>query len=542
MKKKMAAALLCAGLTAFLPLAQNSVTPPRWGWAQTVSAADNVSYLDADGAMQTVSGAAEITPADTAWTEGWYVVSGEVTIETRVAVTGDVHLILADGCHLTVNGGIGLSNADTDITIYGQQAGTGALIATAGGEFDAGIGSNQYGACGNITVNGGTVSAASKKWGAGIGSSFNGDCGFITINGGIVTAICEDFYGSGIGNGDYGSCGLILISGGTVSASGGVFGDGIGNADSSKGASFSTGTDGNAVIYAASGASSGQAIVGMEDKTGWCGIFFLNNDENGLFCGETVQPTADFEIPEGKNLAIGENQTLVIPAGVTMTVIGKIQNNGRIICYGAITGEENISGNAVIYPQPEPEPEPTPDEPEGPEEAEEETFIPSEPISDGLHKYSMGTMLYQGGKRVKGLTEYENATYYFDQSGWMQTGWVEFDGGWRYFAEDGRMVTGWLQIGNAWYYLDPDTGIMYNDGLAIIGKSTYYFHDWGGMASDWWYEAEDGWYYFGGSGTMKAACWLQWNGGWYYLGETGKMAVNADIGGYYVNADGVWVP
>ena len=27
-KKKIAAALICAGLTAFLPLAQNSVTPP----------------------------------------------------------------------------------------------------------------------------------------------------------------------------------------------------------------------------------------------------------------------------------------------------------------------------------------------------------------------------------------------------------------------------------------------------------------------------------------------------------------------------------
>ena len=40
---------------------------------------------------------------------------------------------------------------------------------------------------------------------------------------------------------------------------------------------------------------------------------------------------------------------------------------------------------------------------------------------------------------------------------------------------------------------------------------------------------------------MKAACWLQWKGGWYYLTETGKMAVNADIGGYTVDGNGLWV-
>ena len=82
---------------------------------------------------------------------------------------------------------------------------------------------------------------------------------------------------------------------------------------------------------------------------------------------------------------------------------------------------------------------------------------------------------------------------------------------------------------------------MYNDGLATIGKSAYYFYDWGGMASDWWYEAEDGWYFFGGSGAMKSAQWLEWEGDWYYLTETGRMAVDTEVGGFYVNAEGVWV-
>ena len=209
---------------------------------------------------------------------------------------------------------------------------------------------------------------------------------------------------------------------------------------------------------------------------------------------------------------------------------------------GGKTDACTVTVTAVPEPEPEPEPEPTPEpEPEPEPEEPEEAYIPSTPIPDGFHEYSLGTMLYVDGKRVKGLYEYQGATYYFNEQGFMQTGWVELDDGWRYFDEEGKMATGWLQIGNVWYYLDPETGLMYNDGLAVIGKSTYYFYDWGGMASDWWYEAEDGWYFFGGSGAMKTAQWVQWKGFWYYLTESGKMATDTEIGGYYVNADGVWV-
>ena len=124
----------------------------------------------------------------------------------------------------------------------------------------------------------------------------------------------------------------------------------------------------------------------------------------------------------------------------------------------------------------------------------------------------------------------------------MAAGWLELEDGWYYFAEDGKMETGWLQLGNTWYYLDPETGRMYDNGLATIGKYTYYFYDWGGMANSWWYEDENGgWYFFGGDGAMKAAQWVEWKGEWYYLTESGKMAVSTEIGGYTVNADGVWV-
>ena len=174
--------------------------------------------------------------------------------------------------------------------------------------------------------------------------------------------------------------------------------------------------------------------------------------------------------------------------------------------------------------------------------SEEETYIPSTPISDGWHHYSSGSMYYQDGKRTRGWADIDGAAYYFDEKGYMAAGWLELEDGWYYFAEDGKMETGWLKLGNTWYYLDPETGRMYDNGLHTIGKYTYYFYDWGGMANSWWYEDENGgWYFFGGDGAMKAAQWVEWKGEWYYLTESGKMAVSTEIGGYIVNADGVWV-
>ena len=218
-------------------------------------------------------------------------------------------------------------------------------------------------------------------------------------------------------------------------------------------------------------------------------------------------------------------ETIYIPAGA----VGYTEENGWPV-------------DKIVEFYPEQPEDPEPSEPETPSEPEEEEpYFPSAPISDGVHEYSMGKMLYIDGKRVKGLYEYEGATYYFNNQGFMQTGWVLFDEGWRYFDEEGRMVTGWLKLGNVWYYLDPETGLMYAGGLATIGKSTYYFYDWGGMANDWWYQAEDGWYFFGGSGAMKTAQWVQWKGLWYYLTESGRMAADTTVGTHYVNVEGAWV-
>jgi len=194
---------------------------------------EEVSYYDRNtGNTQRVS-AEVVTNISTAWngttgTAKWYVVKDNITINERITVTGDVHLILADGGHLNAEKGIEVSD-DNSLTIYGESAvGTGML--TANGENKAaGIGGSENNAGGTITITGGTVNASSGADGTGIGGGLRGAGGTITIMGGTVTASSEED-GAGIGSGGDGHGGTIRITGGTVTAtnSGSHGGVGIG--------------------------------------------------------------------------------------------------------------------------------------------------------------------------------------------------------------------------------------------------------------------------------------------------------------------------
>jgi hypothetical protein len=255
-------------------------------------AAQGVSYIERrweNNTVVSVEKTAEsytvVTSSVTVWTTGWYVVTGSVTIGGGVTVDGDVHLILADGCKLTVSkpsssrkAGINVADGNS-LTIYGQAGETGSLTVEGGyrgagiggiggnydvgqncgtviihggkintkGNYSAGIGGgsgdNDYkgGAGGTVTIYGGTVEADGGESGAGIGggmglgSGDGGNGGTVTIYGGNVTAKGN----SGIGGADCGGTGSsaiistggtggkVTIFGGTVTAEGGL-GAGIG--------------------------------------------------------------------------------------------------------------------------------------------------------------------------------------------------------------------------------------------------------------------------------------------------------------------------
>ena len=122
----------------------------------------------------------------------WYVVKGDVTVNERINMAGNVHLILADNSKLDAKQGIAVLK-DNSLTIYGENkevtTSTGKIIAE-GDNGDAGIGGELSKDGGSIKITGGKVDASSKKVasipqygrqnesGAGIGSGLStGDGG-----------------------------------------------------------------------------------------------------------------------------------------------------------------------------------------------------------------------------------------------------------------------------------------------------------------------------------------------------------------------------
>ena len=364
---KSLACLLClALLVGMLPVAALAEDP-------------EISYIDAEGSTKTCPSATAVTGSDTTWgaddnVEHWYVVNGNVTISSRVTVTGEVHLILADGCTLNATKGINVTG-DNSLTIYAQSTGADMGALTANSEnldissSRAGIGGNDNQPGGTITINGGTVNATGASYmgtgGAGIGGGNGCAGGEITINGGTVTANGGD-NASGIGggsdggaggnititggtvnaNGSYGGAGIgggsgdfsggaggeITISGGTVNATSGSYGGaGIGGGKNGDNGTFSTGDSGCAVIFASS-------ISDQSSSGKWSGVIFQG--QTGAVYGTNVTPTEDFIIPENYTLTIKDGQTLTISEDITLT------NNGTIVNNGTINGK--VSGNIVV--------------------------------------------------------------------------------------------------------------------------------------------------------------------------------------------------
>lgn len=137
-------------------------------------------YCDENGrnwAVKTANGVTEVASSSTRWDAGWYVVNGSVTISTRIEVSGEVYLILADSGRLTASQGIHVP-AGASLTIWGQQetyteplSGEDYQLIANGVTNKAGIGGDlESGGHGPITINGGTINAAGGTYGAGIGA------------------------------------------------------------------------------------------------------------------------------------------------------------------------------------------------------------------------------------------------------------------------------------------------------------------------------------------------------------------------------------
>ncbi|MBQ8306202.1 MAG: InlB B-repeat-containing protein, partial [Blautia sp.] len=183
------------------------------------STLNGVFYINADGDPATAPSCTRVEEDVTAWKNGWYVVEGDVTIDTRVKVTKDVSLILADGAKLTVPMGIEVNGTSTNaLHIYAQEEGTGALVSGGScAKGAAGIGGKSGMLSGPISIHGGTITARGGLRGAGIGGGLYSDATDMMITGGTVTAVGGD-QAAGIGGGYQGGCQKLWISKGTITA------------------------------------------------------------------------------------------------------------------------------------------------------------------------------------------------------------------------------------------------------------------------------------------------------------------------------------
>ncbi len=340
-----------------------------------------VSYLDAQGTTQTIEDYTIINNTTTSLTSSddskeWYVVNENIEINTRLQVSGDVHLILLNNSKLIVNGGIHVSE-NNQLTIYSQtldKETMGKLYAIA--ESGAGIGGNHEESNGKIEINGGYIVAYGGVYyskdnitgnigigGAGIGSGgTKASTQSITINNGYVEAYggyCgsdeynnQDNYGGGAGIGGDGQSSAatnIAINGGEIHAQGGCNGAaGIGggghdgklkNIQINGGLIYAQGS------YPFDDSSNDGKANAIGDGANY-DSFDRSNFKNAIIIDETNQTISihgngqgiitlpfDFEVPEGYTFDI--YGTLNIPEDLTFI------NNGTIDhTYGG-----NINGN-----------------------------------------------------------------------------------------------------------------------------------------------------------------------------------------------------
>ena len=149
---------------------------------------ENITYLDENGTQQTTASATQVTNSDTEWTDGWYVAQSNITIDGTVAISGNVHLILEDGCNLTVNGGI-LLQSGSNMYIYAQSTEKERMGSLTANGTDAGIKEANYGTP-TLTIAGGKISASGSDVGISAGS--------LTITDGYVSVLGTGYHGTSI--------------------------------------------------------------------------------------------------------------------------------------------------------------------------------------------------------------------------------------------------------------------------------------------------------------------------------------------------------
>lgn len=299
----------------------------------TAWAADGVKYIDADGQEKTQDGVTIInnntsTTFGTTNATTWYVMTGEINYTSTVSLIGDVHIILADGADIKIDGADGITT-NGNLTIYGQSKGTGSLtIKTQGNGSTSGDGILAKN--GKITINGGILSITADWYGittannditinggkitvtvpaTDIGENGIDAKGNITITGGNIIATCKNR--TDPGKNGINATGDITITGGNVIANGENYGiSAEGTVNLSGGIVTASSYSGTVTVQ------SGVTYTKYDLTTNYTG----NIDVSSLN-GVTIFPTTCFGIASGNNGSQGKPYTIMSPEELQLLAI-----------------------------------------------------------------------------------------------------------------------------------------------------------------------------------------------------------------------------
>ena len=270
---------------------------------------------------------------------GWYVLNSTFSYGERIVISGNVNLILKDGCTLTAEQGIRI-NTDATLSIYAQseeETTMGKLVAIETHHDKAAIGGNKNYQAGKLYIHGGNIEANCKsgsKYAAGIGGGYGDGSGMkeITIYSGKVTAQGA-YLGAGIGGGKNNNHpGTINIYGGTVNASGGDYGAGIGGGENRAGWNTNV-YSGNVT---AQGGKFGAGIGGGEEGAGgnlhfYGGTVTATGGEHGAgIGGGSTRDGGNITIDGGEIRGICETSAAGIGGGKRASA-GTITINGGTV-------------------------------------------------------------------------------------------------------------------------------------------------------------------------------------------------------------------
>ena len=282
-----------------------------------------VSYVKADGTSATVDarplqGSTQDVTLGSDGATTWYVVNSDVSYKA-ITLKGNVNIILCDDKTMTSDGSSAsaISGNNNSLTIYGQTAGTGKLVAQSG--EGNGISS------GAITINGGTVDATGGDYSA-INASGN-----ITINGGNVSAK-GDSYG--------------IKAGGNITLGWTNANDHIYASSYSETVTIASGlvfTDGNGHNFYGT-ISDVSAIAGQTLQPVTNAIPYIDEDGTMACC-------TDFFVIDGSTTYFGnDNGWYVVNSNVTLNELWFTEKANIILCDGAklTVKNNNVRGDITI--------------------------------------------------------------------------------------------------------------------------------------------------------------------------------------------------